>query len=72
MQSPYHFETKTLVKVGGGRGGGIQISSDKDDQRIFWGLKFLISGFFGVVKYGEYFLGWLELSRDFFWLLRTL
>ena len=55
----YHFETKTLVKVVGGRGGGIQISSDKDDQRIFWGLRFLIPGFFGVVKYGKYFLGWL-------------
>ena len=53
----YHFETKTLVKVVGGRGGGIQISSDKDDQRIFLGLKFLIPGFFGVVKIWQVFFG---------------
>ena len=33
------------------------ISSDGDDQRIFWGLKFLIPGFFGLQKFGKYFFG---------------
>ena len=32
---------------GWGRGGRVlQISSDGDDQRIFWGVKFLIPGIF--------------------------
>ena len=30
-----------------GGGGVLHISSDSDDRRIFLGLKFLISGFFG-------------------------
>ena len=30
----------------GGGGGGTQISSDRDDQRIFVGLKFFIQRFF--------------------------
>ena len=33
--------------MGGGGGGVIQISSDRDDQRIFLGLKFSILEFFG-------------------------
>ena len=33
-------------------GGVLGISSDGDDQRIFWGLKFLIPGFFWVRKFG--------------------
>ena len=45
---------------GGGRGGKVgagllQISSDKDDGRIFGGLKFLILQFFEVRKFG-----WLD------------
>ena len=39
--------------------GVLQISSDKEDQRIFGGLKFLILGFFWVGKFGEYFFGGL-------------
>ena len=35
---------------GGGGGGVLRISSDGDDQRIFWGLKFSIPGFFWVKK----------------------
>ena len=31
-----------------GGGGVLRISSDRDVQRIFWGLKFSISGFFQV------------------------
>ena len=38
-------------------GGVRQISSDGDDRRIFLGLKFSILGFFGVGKFGKYFLG---------------
>ena len=33
-------------------GGVLEISSDRDDQRIFLGLKFSIPGFFGVRKFG--------------------
>ena len=47
-------------------GGVLQISSDGDDRRIFWGLKFSILQFFGVGKLGKYFFGWVDLSRDFF------
>ena len=36
------------------------------NDREFLGLKFLIPGFFWVGKFGEYFLGWIDLSRDFF------
>ena len=35
------------------------------NDREFLGLKFLIPGFFWVGKFGEYFLGWIDLSRDF-------
>ena len=45
--------------------GGIWISSDGDNRRIFWGLKFSILGFFWVGKFGNSFFGWLDLSRDF-------
>ena len=48
-----------------GSGGVIQISSDRDDRRIFLGLKFLILGFFWEGKFGKNILGWLDLSRDF-------
>ena len=40
----------------GGR-GILGISCDGDDQRIFLGLKFSISGFFGVRKFDKYFFG---------------
>ena len=45
--------------------GGLRISSDGDDRRIFLGLESSIPGFFGVGKFGKYFFGWLVLSRDF-------
>ena len=51
---------------GGGGRDVLQISSDRDDRRIFLGLKFSIPGFFGIGKFGKYFFGWLDLSRDFF------
>ena len=35
--------------------GVLGISSDGDDRRIFWGLKFSIPGFFWVRKFGKYF-----------------
>ena len=37
--------------------GVLQISSDRDDQRIFIGLKFSISGFFWVTKFWQVFFG---------------
>ena len=36
-------------------GGLLGISSDGNDRRIFWGLKFSIPGFFWVRKFGKYF-----------------
>ena len=51
----------------GPRGGVLRISSDGDNRRIFFGggLKFSIPGCFWVGKFGKYFFGWLDLSRDF-------
>ena len=45
--------------------GVLRISRDGHDRRIFLGLKFSIPGFFWVGKFGNYFLGWVDLSRDF-------
>ena len=58
---------------GGGWGGGgvLWISSGRDDRRILGGLKFWISGFFGVGKYWQVFFGQLDLSRDFFCAFKT-
>ena len=42
------------------------------DRRIFLGLKFSIPEFFWVGKFGKYFFGWLDLSRDFFWVFKTI
>ena len=42
-------------------------------ERIFLGLKFSISRFFWLGKFGKYFLGMqLDLSRDFFWFSNNL
>ena len=42
----------------------LQISSDRDDRRIFWVLKFSISGFFGVGKFWQvFFFGSLIYSQ---------
>ena len=40
-------ENETRGAPGWGGGGSLRISSDRDDRRIFWGLKFSISGFLG-------------------------
>ena len=59
---PYRNPAKYIVYIGhqiwrvvdcpggggeGSWGGALQISSDKDDWRIFWGLKLSSPGFFG-------------------------
>ena len=49
-------------------GGVLHISSDRDHQRIFWGVKFLIPG----KKFGNYFFGSLDFSRDFFFIFKTI
>ena len=51
------------------------ISSDRDNQRIFFGLKCSSPGFLfslgggggggGGRKFGKYFFRWFDLSRDF-------
>ena len=49
-------------------GGVLRISSDRDNRRIFLfgggGLKISIPGCFWVGKFGKYFFGWTDLSRD--------
>ena len=35
-------------------------------EGFFWVRNFPIWDFFGVGKFGKYFFGWLDLSRDFF------
>ena len=49
-------------------GGILQISSDRDDRRIFWGLKFSISGFRQVIFWGAWFnfLGVFETNFSIF------
>ena len=55
---------------GGGGRGVLRISSDRDDQRIFWGFKFSILGFFWVGKFWQvFFLGSLISA---FWKLLWL
>ena len=44
--------------------GVLRISSDGDDQRIFWGLKFSLLGFFWVRKFISIFFVWFDLSGD--------
>ena len=49
---------KGSLGPGGREGGGgvLRIASDRDDRRIFLGLKFFISGFFEVAEnFGKYF-----------------
>ena len=50
------MSTRSTPQRRGRRGGG---------GGIFLGLKFSIPGFFWVGKFGKYFLGRLDLSRDF-------
>ena len=53
--------------MGKGVVGVRRISSDRDDQRTFLGLKFSISGFFQEGKFWQViFFGQLDLSEDFF------
>ena len=43
-----------------------------DDGRIFGGLKFSIPGFFHEGKFWQIFLGWLDLSRNFWGIINIL
>jgi len=63
MHCTFFYETPLSLDF---PGGVLRISSDGDDRRIFLGLKFSIPGFFWVGKFGKYFFGWLDLSRDCF------
>ena len=53
------FYQKTQESQQGEWGGGVlRLPSDRNDQRIFWGLKFSILGFFWVGKFWQvFFLG---------------
>ena len=60
-RSPVKFFLPNTLQPwkGGGEGcTGFQVTGIID--RFFLGLKFLILGFFGVGKFGKYFLGWLD------------
>ena len=46
------------------------ISSDRDERRIFWGFEIFDSVFFLGKKIWQVFFGWLDLSRDFFGVLK--
>ena len=46
--------------------GVLWILNDKDDQRFWGGLKFLIPGFLGGRKIGKCIFRWLDLSQ-YFW-----
>ena len=48
-----HLEIDVGTRSGCVPRGILRISSDRDDQRIFWGLKFSISGFFWVGKFWQ-------------------
>ena len=45
--------------------GALWISSDGDDQMIFWRFEIFYSGIFGGWKIWQVFFGWLDLSRNF-------
>ena len=50
----------------------LRISSDRDNRRIFWVLKFSFPGFFWFGKFGKDFFGWLDLIKDFFGVIKTI
>ena len=56
----------SLLQLRDRASGLVTPGDDKDDPRTFWGLKFLILEFFWIGRFGKYFLGWPDLSRDFF------
>ena len=59
-------EKEIIIRTSSQGGGGVlQISSVGDDRRIFWGFEIFDSGIFLGGKFGKYFFGWLDLSRDF-------
>ena len=58
MHNPQQGGGGAVGGSGWGRGGRVlQISSDGDDQRIFWGVKFLILGIFLGKKIWQVFFG---------------
>ena len=69
----YHrFKAVSLVKAKMG-GCSIRISSDGDDERIFFSaFKFAIPGFFWIGRFSKYFFGWLDLRMDFLGVFRTI
>ena len=50
--------------------GVLGISSDRDDQRMFLGLKFSMSGFFWVRKCWQVFFGVAWLKSGFLWVFK--
>ena len=68
LLSLFNVITKGGITPKGGGGGGIL----DFNRRIFLGLKFSIPGFFWVRKFGNYFFGYLDLSRDFLGVLKRI
>ena len=52
--------------------GVLRISSDRDDQRIFWGRKILASIFFGKLDLSRDFFGYSKLMFLFFMLYHLM
>ena len=48
------------------------ISSDGDNRRIFLGLTFFESGIFSGTQIWQVFFGYLDLSRDFWGVLKRI
>ena len=63
QSNPVQMDTEGAIEgvrikgVSAPGGGVLLILSDRDDQRIFGGLKSLISGFFWVGKFWQVFFG---------------
>ena len=65
----FSIELRQLGRTPPRGGGGLRISSDGDDRRIFWGFEIFDSEIFLGRRIWQVFLCvcvWLDLIRDFF------
>ena len=61
-----------IAFLGGGGVGVLRISSERDDRRTFFGLKFSVSGFLWVITYWQVFFGAAWFSKDYFGVFKTI
>ena len=55
LSPPFNVVATCFLYSLGTPGGVLRLGNDRDDRRIFLGLKFSIPGFFWVAKFGKYF-----------------